>query len=205
MTLTRADAVIIQELDELLAKSTPYSLSSPQFGNPTLHDFVKGLILSTNIIEVIEKYLPNGYRADWGQVIDDDGNTLSKECDIIIYEGKPFKHIKNKSISFVLISKKQARIIIQVRSSIQSVTNESKEYCKEVKKFVPEVWFVAECCWAKSERRCTAIKRDLKKAGYKQFIYFNRVDENTANRTPDYQPFLDFIKSIKRIKKIKRG
>src|SRR4030042_5371323 len=101
MRATRANAVIAQELDELIAKSPPYSLSTPEFGNPTLHDFVKGLILSTNIIEVIDKHLPKGYSADWGQVIDDDGNTLSKECDIIVYKGTPFKHIKNKSISFV--------------------------------------------------------------------------------------------------------
>jgi hypothetical protein len=70
MTFTRADAVIAQELDELVSKSSPYALSSPQFGSPTLHDFVKGLILSTNIIEVIDKHLPNGYRADWGQIPD---------------------------------------------------------------------------------------------------------------------------------------
>ena len=58
MKLTRADTVIAQELDELIAKSTPFALSSPAFGNPTIHDFVKGLILSTNIIEEIEKTYP---------------------------------------------------------------------------------------------------------------------------------------------------
>ena len=56
LTETRTYAAIAQELDELLAKSTPYALSSPSFGNPTIHDFVKGLILSTNIIEVIGKH-----------------------------------------------------------------------------------------------------------------------------------------------------
>jgi hypothetical protein len=102
MKLTRAFEVIVQELVELLAKSTPYSLSSPSFGNPTIHDFVKGLILSTNIIDAIDKHIPNGYRADWGQVIDvGNGDILSKECDIIIYKDKPYKKIENKSMKFV--------------------------------------------------------------------------------------------------------
>lgn len=197
---TRADAVIAQELDELVGKSSPYSMSSPQFGNPTLHDFVKGLILSTNIIEVIDKHLPNGYRADWGQVIEDDGNTLSKECDIIIYKGKPFKLIKNKSISFVLVNKKQTRIVIQVKSAIQSVTKDNREYSKELRKFVPELWFIAECCWAKSKTRTAKVEKELKKSGYKEFVYFYRMDENSFNKTINYDSFVKFISAIKRLK-----
>jgi hypothetical protein len=201
MVLTRADALIMQELDELLGKSTPYSLSTPQFGNPTLHDFVKGLILSTNIIEHIDKHIPNGFRADWGQVINvEDGNALSKECDIIIYEGKPYKTIENKSIKFVLVDRKQAKIVIQVRTGIQSVTKESKEYCKEVRKYVPELWFISECCWAKSENRAITIERELKNAGYKQFIYFYRMDENTLNKTINYKSFIKFTNMIKKLR-----
>jgi hypothetical protein len=199
MQITRADSVIMQELDELVAKSPPYSMSTPQFGNPTLHDFVKGLILSTNIIEVIDKYVPNDFRADWGQVIDDDGNTLSKECDIIIYEGKPHKPIKNRSLCFVLVNKAQVKIIIQVRSSIQSVTKESREYSRAVRKFAPEIWYVAENCWAKTERRGVKIERELKKAGYKHFFYFCRMDDN-ADRTLNHKSFLKFINLIKKIR-----
>jgi hypothetical protein len=199
MTFTRADAVIAQELDELVSKSSPYALSSPQFGSPTLHDFVKGLILSTNIIEVIDKHLPNDYRADWGQVIDDDGNTLSKECDVIIYKGKPFKLIKNKSISFVLVNKKQTRIVIQVKSSIQSVTRDSKEYSRELRKFVPELWFITECCWAKSKTRAAKIEKELKKSGYKEFVYFYRMDENSFNKSINYDSFVKFINAIKKL------
>lgn len=201
MRPTRADYAIAQELDELLTKSTPYALSSPSFGSPTIHDFVKGLILSTNIIEVIEKHIPNGYRADWGQVIDErDGNAISKECDIIVYKGKPFKTIKNKSITFVLVDKKQTRMVIQVKSSIQSVTNDDKKYCKEIKKFVSEVWYIAECCWAKSKNRVETIKQELKDAGYNQFFYFYRMTEDTLERTIDYEPFIKCINLIKKLK-----
>lgn len=201
MKVTRAYAAIAQELDELLAKSTPYPLSSPSFGNPTIHDFVKGLILSTNIIEVIDKHIPNGYKADWGQVIDEkDGNTLSKECDIIIYEGKPFKSIKNRCINFVLVDKKRVKVVIQIRSSIQSVTKDDRSYCRELKKFAPEVWYIAECCWSGSKNRAETIKREMKKVGYNQFIYFYRMDEKISSKTIEYEPFVSFINLIKKVK-----
>ncbi|UCH93879.1 MAG: hypothetical protein JSV88_26930 [Candidatus Aminicenantes bacterium] len=201
MKLTRAFAATEQELDELLAKSTPYSLSSPKFGNPTIHDFVKGLILSTNIIEVIDKHIPNGYRADWGQVIDDrHGDILSKECDIIIYKGKPFKKIENKSMRFVFVGKKQAKVVIQAKSSIASVTREDKIYCKELKKFVPQIWYIAECCWANSKNRAEKLKKNLKDAGYNDFFYFYRMNADTEEKTIDPEPFVQFIKLIKKIK-----
>jgi len=198
---TRADDLIAQELYELITRSAPYSASSPKFGSTTLHDFVKGLILSTNIIEVLDKHIPNGYRADWGQVIDKrDGNTLSKECDIIIYKGKPYKTIENKCIKFVLVDKQQTKIVIQVKSSIQSVTAEVKSYCKELKRFVPQVWFIVECCWAGSKKRTETIKSELKKAGYKHFFYFYRRNANTLAETIDNESFIKFIRLIKKIK-----
>lgn len=201
MKLTRANAAIAQELDELLSKSTPWALSTPQLGNPTIHDFVKGLVLSTNIIEVIDKRIPNGFKADWGQVIDEkDGNALSRECDIIIYNGKPFKTINNKCIRFVLVDKNNVRIVIQVKSGIQSVTSDIKDYCKALKGFAPKVWFITECCWANSERRVVTIKKEMKKAGYDQFFYFYRMDYNSRRKTIDYGSFLKFIVSIKKIK-----
>ena len=48
-------------------------------------------------------------------------DTLSKECDIIIYHGPFYKTIKNKSMKFVIVEKTNAKIVIQVKSSLQSV------------------------------------------------------------------------------------
>lgn len=200
MKMTRKDYAIAQELEELLAKSTPYALSSPKFGNPTIHDFVKGLILSTNIIEVIDKHIPNGYRVDWGQVIDEkDGNILSKECDVVIYKGKPFKTIENKRIKFVLVTKKQVKIVIQVRSGIHTVTEEDKTYCRELKKFIQEIWYISECCWARNKSRVKTIGHRLKAAGYKQFFYLYRMNDESFEKTIDYEPFIKFITLIKNL------
>jgi len=201
MRLTRVNAAIAQELDELLAKSTPWALSSPELGNPTIHDFVKGLILSTDIISVIDKRIPNGFRADWGQVIDEkDGNALSKECDIIIYKGQPFKEINNKCIRFVFVDKNNVKAVIQVKSSIQSITKDIKDYCTALKKFAPEVWFIAECFLAKSTNRAERIRNDLKKAGYDKIFYFYRMDYDSLQKTIDYEPFFKFIDAIRKMK-----
>jgi hypothetical protein len=201
MRLTRVNAAIAQELDELLAKLTPWALSSPELGNPTIHDFVKGLVLSTDIISVIDKRIPNGFKADWGQVIDEkDGNALSRECDIIIYRGQPFKEIRNKCIRFVFVDKNNVRAVIQVKSSIQSITKDIKDYCVALKKFAPEVWFIAECFLAKSISRAERIRRDLKNAGYDKIFYFYRMDYDSLQKTIDYEPFFKFIDAIRKMK-----
>jgi len=199
---TRYDDAIAQELDLLIAKSTPYSLSSPSFGNPTIHDFVKGLILSTNIIEVIDKYIPHGFYADWGQIIDKkSGNALSNEDDIIIYKGPPgCKTVENKSMRFVLVDKDQAKVVIQVRSGIDTVREEDKEYCQNLLKFVPEVWFFAECCWTKDRTKAKVIERKLKQAGYERFFYFYIMDEGRKFRHIDYPLFVKFIELIKKVR-----
>jgi hypothetical protein len=200
--MARYDDAIAQELDVLIGEATPYSLSSPSFGNPTIHDFVKGLILATNIIKVIKKYLPEGYYADWGQIIDKrSGNALSNESDIIIYKGKPgCKTIENQSMRFVLVDKDQARVVIQVKSGIDAVKEEDKKYCKSLSKFVPQVWFFTECCWANSKSRVRDMGKKLKKAGYKQFFYLYSMNDNRNCRCIDYSQFIKFIELIKKIK-----
>lgn len=200
--MARYDEVIGQELDVLIAEATPYSLSSPSFGNPTIHDFVKGLILATNIIKVIDKYKPEGFYADWGQIIDKkSGNVLSRESDIIIYKGKPHcKTIENKSMRFVIVDKSQARVVIQVKSGIDSVEEGDKEYCKNLSKFVPHVWFFAECCWANTPTRVKDIEKKLKNVGYKRFFYFYSMDYGKKSKCIDYKRFINFIELVKKIK-----
>jgi hypothetical protein len=200
--MARYDDAIAQELDVLIAEATPYSLSSPSFGNPTIHDFVKGLILATNIIKVIEKYQPEGYYADWGQVIDKrSGNALSNESDIIIYKGRPgCKTIKNQSMRFVLVDKSQARVVIQVKSGIDSIRQEDRTYCRSLSRFVPGLWFFAECCWANSPSRVKAIRSGLKRAGYKEFFYLYSMDDEKSRKSIDYSQFVRFVELIKKIK-----
>ena len=200
MRITRADAALAQELKVLIEESTPYALSTPSLGTPTFHDFVKGLVLSTNIIQVVDRHIPNGHRADWGQLIDEvDGNILSRECDIIIYSGKPYKFIQNKCMRYVLAVKTQTKVVIQVRSGIHSVSRDDRIYSRDLKRMVPQLWYFAECCWAKTKKRADDIRRDLRGAGYKQFFYLYRMDPDRPKRTIDYEQFIRFVQLVKNI------
>jgi hypothetical protein len=201
MSLTRAKNLRMQELDELIAKSTPFSVSSPSFGNPTILDFVKGLILSTNIIRVIEDHLPELFNIDWGQILAADGNTLSNECDIIIYRGKPHKLFENKRMRYVFVKKDKVRLVIQVKSSISSVSWDDKKYCADLKKFSQHIWYIAECCIASKPIRVKTIKNNLKSCGYERFIYFKQVKDDKLSRIEIiYEPFINFITAIEKLK-----
>ncbi len=195
----RYDELIARELDTLITKSPPYSLSSPKYGNPTLLDFVKGLIIATNVIDVINEYLPNGCHANWGQIIDNKNkDVMSHESDIVIYRGKPgCKMIHNKSMKFALVDKDRAKVVIQVKSSIDSVRDSDRTYCRDLLRFVPEVWYLAECCWAK---KVSNLEKTLKKAGYSRFFYFYKRDEDARIHDVNYHSFLKFIQLIKKIK-----
>jgi hypothetical protein len=197
MKITQEDIALIQDYKTLLEESIPYPMSSPSSGKSTFHDFVKGLILSTNIIKLLIRHIPNGYKVDWGQII--IKNHYSKECDIIIYHGKPLREFCNQSMRYVLIEKDKANIVIQVKSSIQSVSKDLKEYCIELKKFVNQVWFIAECCLVNSENRANAIRNDLKKIGYNQSFFFYRRSDESPDRILNEKLFIDFIKLIRNL------
>jgi len=195
--MTRVEAAIIQDFKVLLESSAPYALSSPSFGSTTLHDFVKGLILSTNLIDLIEKYIPEGNHVEWGQIIDlKGGNSLSKECDIVLYKANPFKRIANKSMRFVIVERAKTRMVIQVKSGIQSLSRDDKQYCRDVRKFAKEVWYFAENCYAGSKARAEKLRKSAKGAGYGEFFYLVRVNDRTGSRTMDDDQLLRFHKKL---------
>ena len=101
---------------------------------------------------------------------------------------------------FVLVDKKQARVVVQVKSGIDAVREDDKKYCKNLSKFVPEVWFFAECCWANNQSRVRNIRNKLKKAGYKHFFYLYSIDDKKSSRHIDQKQFIKFIELIKKIK-----
>lgn len=73
---------MIASLTELFELTKTYPKEAP------LHKFVKGHILSSALIEDIYQDFLTQYSMSWGQIL--RGDILSKEIDIIIYEGKPY-------------------------------------------------------------------------------------------------------------------
>ncbi|MCX6639507.1 MAG: hypothetical protein NTW14_03375 [bacterium] len=199
-TFTRAQTIIAQELDVLLAQSMPTALSSPLFGNPTIHDFVNGLILSSNIIDVIKKHLARNLEVDWGQIIDENGNTFSKECDIIIYKPMAHKLFDNRTMRYALVYKNDVKVVIQVKSSISSVSKDDRDYCKQLMKFNKNLWYFVDHCIARNSERLKKIESDLCTCGYKMFIYLEAKNESLEQISIGYKPFIKFIEKIKKLR-----
>ncbi len=186
---------VIEELEGL------WYLSSPSFGLGTLHDFVRGLIFSEKMIQIIDGNLPNGYRADWGQIVDEKtGNYLSKECDIIIYKGSPIRNWGKKAIKFVVIENTKAKLVIQCSTNF-NLSKEHKVYPKNIKIFGPEIWYLAERYWG-ARNQFSLIKNELKKAGYAKFFYLYRMYEKKAEtyKELNYNGWNEFIRSIRSLK-----
>lgn len=186
---------IIEELQGL------WYLSSPILGPGTLHNFVRGLIFSEKMLQVISDNC-DYYYADWGQIVDErTGNYLSKECDIIIYKGKPRRKWGEKAIKFVVVESAAAKLVIQCGTDVTSVSKEHKEYPKNIKNFVPEVWYLAERYWG-SKNQYNVIKNKLKRLGYNKFFALYRIYEKKGERhiEPNYRGWDEFIKSIRSLR-----
>jgi Domain of unknown function (DUF6602) len=198
--ISRAESIRIREFAALKERVDLYELGSPKWGSPTFHHFVKGLILSSEIISIIKEHLKEGYHADWGQIIDlSDGNVLSSENDIIIYKEKPYKRWKNDTMNFVLVDKSKVVTVIQCSSHIESLTEEHRKYCKNLLKFTPEIWYFAERCWAKGPGRIKQIASNLRKAGYKKFFYLYFISERTLDKEWNETVLFDFVNLIEKI------
>lgn len=201
MKTTRADSLRIAELQALVGKVELYPMSSRAFGSPTLLPFVKGLIFSSEIIEIAREHIKDGFYVDWGQIIDmQNGNLLSRENDIVIYEGKPYKPFQNKTMRFVIVDKSKTRVAIQCTSSIDNISEEHKRYCRDLANFVPEVWYFAECCWAKNEQKIKQIKKKLELVGYSKFFYLYSMDDRSLEKRLNERVLINFIKLIEKIK-----
>jgi len=90
-----------------------YKLSKQGKG---IHPFVVGLIGSSSLIEEIRRDLSPKYSVKWGQII--SGDNISKEVDVIIFEGKPFYEWEN--IDYALVPQEQVKAVIEVETNFST-------------------------------------------------------------------------------------
>ena len=165
--------------------------------------FVRGLRLSSLLIYTIRDLLEgSSFTANWGHIIDEDGQFCSRECDIIIHD----KNIptyrwngdggKDHVMDFRFIPFKSAKVVISCKSYL--VKNDIEEdYCIDIKKFVERVWLFAECCGPRSD---DSIENEAKKIGYENFWYLYKWSKgkNKAEETPEV--WLDFVEAVKALR-----
>lgn len=68
--------------------------------------------------DVIRRFLPSKFEITSGFIISDDGNTVSKQLDIIIYEN--CSPVFFKSANFVIIPKNYVKAVIEVKTNINN-------------------------------------------------------------------------------------
>jgi hypothetical protein len=161
--------------------------------------FVGGLRLSSLLIYEIRDLL-NGSKltADWGHILDDDGNFCSKEADIIIHSGKYFKKwngTHSPVMDFKFIQKEGAKIVISCKSYLKSSQIEN-EYYKEIKSYVERVWLFAECCGPKSIKN---INKRCHEIGYEHFFHLYTWSGN-QNICENYDGWFNFVEEIKKLR-----
>lgn len=176
--------------------------SEPGANKGLIFPFARGLRFSALLIYTIRESLSGSdLEVNWGQIIDDDGNYCSGECDIIIHKkGHYSKWNGNDSgnhiMDFRFIEKEKAVAVISCKSYLTKSTIE-EAYCKNMLNFVDRVWLFAECCGPES---VDLIKEESKKVGYENFWYFYTWNRTSGDTIDDIDGWINFIEEVNKLK-----
>jgi hypothetical protein len=159
--------------------------------------FVKGLRLSARLIYAIRKNLSqSNLEVDWGHLLDVERDQLSPECDIIIHrKGYIQRWNGDRSDKIMDVSFVDSRLVIAVISCKSSIKAVDVEYCKRMRKYVPDILLFAECCTPGAVKK---LKESAKSAGYKGFWYLYTCTRSSEH-SHDENQWEDFIEVINRI------
>jgi len=163
-------------------------------------DFVKGLRFSARLIYIIRERLSSAHlEVDWGQVIDDSGDLLSPECDVIIHRQGYFRRWNggkaDQVMDFRFIQRSDIVAVISCKSLVRSITNEVRNYYIRMKPYVNpgKLWLFAECVPLGKEKK---IKTDARAAGYAGFWHLYSWGQRESRVRADEQAWADFLTKI---------
>jgi len=163
--------------------------------------FARGLRFSALLIYELRKILSNSdLEVDWGQIIDEDGNYCSGECDIVIHKKGYFEKWNgndagNHIMDFKFIYQEDAVAVISCKSYITKSRLE-KEYCERMLNYVDKVWLFAECCGPDS---VDLIKTESANIGYNYFWHLYTWSKNTGNVIDGLDSWKHFVSKIREL------
>lgn len=161
--------------------------------------FVRGLRLSAQLVYAIRQLvIQHGLTADWGHILDDGGEYVSNECDVIIYKKDHFLHRWNgydgSIMDFKFIEKSEALVVVSCKSYIQTGTVDEK-YCEAMKPYIDKIWLFAECCGPKSGEK---IRQKALEFGYEYFWYLYDWSKSKDSK-PNIDGWNHFVDTVKNI------
>ncbi len=159
--------------------------------------FVKGLRLSSQLIYILRKELSGleHIEVDWGHLLDEDGDSCSPECDVIIHRCghvAEWDGSKEPVMHFKFINRGCALAVVSCKSFVEGV---DLKYAKSLQPYVRHIFFFAECC---EPRKVDSLRTAAKKAGYAGFGYlytYNRETGETATDPKEWEIFFDKVAS----------
>jgi len=197
---SRIEDLLRLRMDRLVSTTEVYDLAkkgSASNNNGQLPTFISGLIGSSCLIEEIEQDLRPGLTAKWGQVIDNNNNTMSKEIDVIIFKDKPY--FEWKKLGYALVPKDNVRAAIEVNTwygsgvsthgDYRSLAQHLNNFCKDFFLFC----FSEDCCAPTIQKHTS----DLKQFGFKD--YFVLYEGPPNNYKPLYDQWYRFVDMIRNL------
>lgn len=189
-------------LGELLTwRLDPY-ISNMAKGQGRVLPFVRGLRFSVRLMYIVREHLGNGLRADWGHLLDKDGNQCSKECDIIIHEPPAVArwngNVTEPAMDFRFVKCSKAVVVISCKATVPPI---DKEYVKEMRPFCDKVWLFSERCIAKSQQVVTKIRNDSHRTGYEHFWHLYRQSEDMGEPEYDEDDWLEFVAAVSKLRR----
>lgn len=171
-------------------------------GKGNIFPFARGLRFSALLIYTIRQVLSGtNLTANWGQIIDNDGDTFSNECDIIIHsknkEEKKWNGDGNGNhiMDFYFINQTDVKAVISCKSYLRSAEIEV-DYCNSIKNFCPKIWLFTECC---GHRSTISIRKKAVEIGYENFwtLYtWNKKDGSDREAFDNWKHFVEQLKAL---------
>lgn len=174
-----------------------YKLTKRRDFGGSLHTYVRGLILSSSIIDEARQDLSSQYDATWGQILKEDG-TLSKEIDIIIYQGKSY--YKWKNIGFAIVPKQNVKAIIECEEYPSKAIDYYEKVFQELNGFTSNVYLLFEH-YAASPSAYSKTRERLIAFGFKDvftlYCWYTHEGKNKISLCyDDWYRFLNMLRKL---------
>jgi hypothetical protein len=161
--------------------------------------FVKGLRLSARVVYFLREYLSvTDLEVSWGHVLNEEEQSCSPECDIIIHSKG---HIRNWNggsnpiMNFKFVHAEAVRAVVSCKSQLDSIDS---KYPKALMKFgIDQVFLFAESC---RHDRLIALRAAAKKGGYSGLwcLYTTETGAEDPFIKADEAMYIEFGKAIRK-------
>lgn len=160
--------------------------------------FVKGLRLSARVIYFLREYLSEtDLEVSWGHVLNQEEQSCSPECDIVIHAKGHIRNWNGSSnpiMNFKFVQAEAVQAVVSCKSQLDAVDS---DYPKALKKFgIDKVFLFAESC---RQSRLAALRAAARKAGYSGLwcLYTTEAGEEDPFIKADEAMYVDFGKAIR--------